>query len=61
MACLFVSCSVLSKVGKSIGIVKEKEVSEKVESTKKDIKKAQQAVEIDDVDEAVNFLKKFSK
>ena len=35
MACLFVSCSVLSKVGKSIGIVKEKEVSEKVESTKK--------------------------
>ena len=32
-----------------------------VESTKKDIKKAQKAVEIDDVDEAVNFLKKFSK
>ena len=30
-------------------------------STKADIKNAQKAVEIDDVDEAVNFLKKFSK
>ena len=35
MACLLASCSVLSKVGESIGIVKEKEVPEKVESTKK--------------------------
>ena len=30
-------------------------------ATKEEIKEAQKAVEIDDVDEAVNFLKKFSK
>ena len=36
-------------------------LKKEVKSTKAEIKKAQKAVEIDDVDEAVNFLKKFSK
>jgi translation elongation factor EF-Ts len=38
-----------------------KKLKKEVESTKLDIKKAQKASEIGDVDEAVNFLKKFSK
>lgn len=44
--------------------INKKEVAKlkrKVTTTKKQIEKAKKAVEIDDVDEAVNFLKKFSK
>ena len=46
---------------KKINKTQVKKLKKEVETTKADIKKAQKASEIGDVDEAVNFLKKFSK
>ena len=46
---------------KKINKKQVKILKKEVETTKADIKKAQKASEIGDVDEAVNFLKKFSK
>lgn len=46
---------------KKINKKQVEKLKKEVESTKIEIKKAQKASELGDVDEAINFLKKFSK